>query len=185
MKHVAMIFLAFMFVMAFHFAISGNNLAFADDEHSEKYEHNQRGEHEKEDGPYKEMGKTVGWGTVIAMGAAGIIFPLRKSIKAVITNFPRTKKRFISLSKFFGKYHIVFGIVALALGSIHGLIMYLSEGELEGEGLLGLGAVLLMAIAGIFGAVLFKNKKRKTFRTAHTILISIAIILGLVHIISA
>ncbi|WP_066319144.1 hypothetical protein [Bacillus sp. FJAT-29814] len=185
MKHVAMIFLAFMFVMAFHFAVSGSNLAFADDEHGENYKHEQRGEHEKEEGPYKEIGKTVGWGTVIAMGTAGIIFPLRRSVKAVITNFPTTKKPFISLSKFFGKYHIVFGIIALALGSIHGLTMYLSEGELEGGGLVGLGAVALMAFAGIFGAVLFKNKKRKTFRTAHTILITIAIILGLVHIIAA
>ncbi|MCM3767014.1 hypothetical protein [Neobacillus niacini] len=73
----------------------------------------------------------------------------------------------------------------MALGSIHGLTMYLSEGELESEGLLGLGAVALMAIAGIFGAVLYKNKKLKTFRTAHTILISVAIFWGLVHIFAA
>ena len=63
--------------------------------------------------------------------------------------------------------------------------MYLSEGRLESEGIIGLGAFIFMMIAAIFGMVLFKNKKAKSLRTTHTILIGFALIIALVHIITS
>lgn len=179
MKHISMIFIALLFVLALHYVIPASSVSADDDE---KYEHYQLGDHDKEDSPYEDIGKTVGWGTVIAMGTSGIIFPLRRSLKTVITNFPDAKKLFVAISKFFGKYHFLFGIAALVLGSIHGITMYFSKGELESEGIIGVAAIGIMAIAGIFGAVLMKNKKVKTLRTTHTILIVFAILMGLVHI---
>ena len=74
----------------------------------------------------------------------------------------------------------------LAISIFHGVIMYLSEGELESEGIIGLGAVILMVIAGVLGTLLIKNKKSKSIRTMHTILIAFAIIVvDFVHIIGA
>ena len=135
--------------------------------------------------PYEEIGEMVGWGTVVAMGAAGILFPIRKSAKWIIKNYPESKNIYISISKFFGKYHLLIGIIALALSIFHGVAMYLSEGRLEGQGIIGLGAFILMVIAGIFGTVLFKNKKVKSLRTTHTILIAFALLTGFVHIITS
>ena len=37
----------------------------------------------EKEGPYEDIGKTVGWGTITAMGTAGLIFPLRRSMKKV------------------------------------------------------------------------------------------------------
>jgi hypothetical protein len=182
MKHIYMLCMAFLIVFVLHYAIPGSTLVSADHD-DEKYEHYHKGDHdEEEDRPYEDIGKTVGWGTVVAMGTSGILFPLRRSLKVVITNFPDAKQMFISISKFFGKYHFIFGILALVLGTLHGITMYLSEGELESEGILGLGAVAFLAIAGIVGSVLMKNKKAKALRTTHSILIVMALLIGFVHI---
>lgn len=188
MKNWHMVFLPLLFVFALTFTITGNNLVYADDH--EKYEnYGGYGEHREggkgEEGPYEEVGKNLGWGTVIAMGAAGVIFIMRRSIKSLIANFPESKNIFISISKFFGKYHILIGVIALALSIFHGAAMFLSEGELEKDGMIGLGSVVLMAIASIMGAVLFKKKKLKSLRTTHTALIGLAIVIGLVHIVGA
>ena len=75
------------------------------------------------------------------------------------------------------------GIVALALSLFHGVAMYLSEGALEIEGIIGLGAFILMMIAGVFGTVLFKNKKVKSLRTTHAVLMAITLLIGFIHII--
>ena len=182
MKYLQMIFVAFLFVFALSFVTTGSNQVLADEDDDEKYENYQGGGEEEKEGPYEDIGKTVGWGTVTAMGTAGLVFPLRRTMKKVTTNFPGAKKRFISITKFLGNNHTSFGIIALALGIAHGVTMYLSKGELEDEGIIGLGAVVLMVIAGILGAVLFKNKKSKTLKTTHSTLIAMAILIGLVHI---
>lgn len=181
MKTLQIVIFALLVMFALNFVPTATNIVSADDDY-EKYEHYEDGEEHEEDGPYEELGETVGWGTVIAMGIAGIIFPLRRSMKTVTTNFPEAKKGFISLTKFFGKFHIPIGIIALGLSIFHGITMYVSEGELESDGVIGLGSVVLMLIAGIIGAVLFKNKKAKSLRTTHTILIAIAMFIGVVHI---
>lgn len=167
-----------LFLFAINFAAEGSRVS-ADNDHEERYEHH---EGREDDDSFEDIGQIAGWGTVMAMGAAGLIFPIRRSMKSVIKNLPPAKKLFISLSMFFGKYHIVAGVLALALGVFHGVTMYLSEGELEGEGIIGLAAVILMAIVGILGTILFKKKKLKTLRTAHITLITLAIVVGLVHI---
>jgi hypothetical protein len=183
MKYLQMVFVVFLFVFALGFATTGGSLASADDDEYEgKYESYEGEGEEGGDGPYEEIGETAGWGTVIAMGTAGLIFPLRRSMKRVTTTVPEAKKIYIPITKFFGKYHILIGIGALALSIFHGVIMYLDEGALESEGMIGLGAVISMVIAGIFGAVLFKNKKAKTLRTTHSVLIAFAILIAAVHI---
>lgn len=175
-----MIFIGLLFVFALGFVSAGSHLVSADDDFDKKYEHHEG--HDKDEKDYEDIGKTVGWGTAAAIGAAGLIFPIRRSTKFMVKNFPDRKKLFISLSKFFGKYHLFIGVIALGLSITHGVVMYLDKGELEGEGMIGLAAVILMAIAGIVGAVLFKNKKAKTLRTAHTGVIALAILIGLIHI---
>ena len=183
MKYLNMLLLSFLFVFTLSYVSIGSNHVSAEDDHDEKYENHEGDQKvEGEDGAFKEIGGVVGWGTVVAMGAAGVIFPIRKSAKWVITNYPKSKNKFIWLSKFIGKYHMLIGIIALALGIVHGVTMYISEGELEGKGILGLGAVIFMIVAGIFGAVLNKNKKVKSLRTTHTILIVFAIMIVIVHI---
>jgi hypothetical protein len=185
MKYLQMVFIAFLFVFALGFVTTGTNLVSADNDDDERYEQQEGGYGEEEDGPYEEIGETVGWGTVIAMGAAALIFPIRRSMKSVIANFPEAKTIFIAISRFFGKYHIFIGVTALALSIFHGVAMYLSEGELESGGIIGLAAVILMVIAGILGTFLIKNKKSKSIRTTHTILIAFAIIIGFVHIVGS
>jgi hypothetical protein len=186
MRLLKTVFLALFFVIGLNY-FNGGNLAFADDDFDDKYEnHEEGGDYEHgdggKDGEFEEIGETVGWGTVIAMGAAGLIFPIRRSAKTIIKSYPESKNVYLSISKFFGKYHILIGIAALALAIFHGTMMFLSEGELEGEGIVGLGSGVLMAIAGILGIFLFKNKKLKNLRTTHTILIAFAIGIGLIHI---
>ena len=180
MKYLKILLMSFLFIFTLSYVTIGSNLVSADDDFDEKYENHE--ESDSEEGAFKEIGGMVGWGTVVAMGAAGVIFPIRRSAKWVIKNYPESKNIFISISKFFGKYHILIGIIALALSIFHGVTMYLSEGELEGQGIIGLGAVILMVIAGIVGSVLYKNKKVKSLRTAHITLTAFALLIGFIHI---
>lgn len=181
MKCLRLLLISFLFVFAFSYVIIGSELVSADDDYEEKYEFHE--EEDDDEGAYEDMGEAVGWGTVITMGAAGLIFPVRRSGKWILTNYPKSRKIYIFISKALGKYHLFIGIMALALSIFHGVAMYLSEGELEGEGIIGLGAVIVMLIAGILGTFLFKNKKSNTLRTTHTILIVFALLIGFAHIV--
>ncbi|WP_342431514.1 hypothetical protein [Neobacillus sp. FSL H8-0543] len=183
MKNLKMFLISILFVFGLSYVVIESNQVSADDDFEEKYEIHE--EDDDEEGTYEEIGKTIGWGTVIAMGAAGLIFPIRRSAKWIITNYPKSKNIFISISKFLGKYHLYLGLIALALSIFHGVAMYLSEGKLESEGIIGLGAVIFMMIAGILGTVLFRNKKVNILRTTHTTLIAFALLIGFVHIITS
>lgn len=185
MGYLKLLLISFLFILSFHFLTVGNNV-YA--EENEKYE-----EHEDDHGEYdegeennslKEIGGMVGWGTVVSMGAAGLIFPMRRSTKSVITRFPSYKQMYLSFTKFIGKYHLFIGIAALALGGLHGVTMFLSEGELEGRGLIGLTAVIFMVLAAIVGSILAKNKKIRNIRRLHSILILTSIIVVFIHIVS-
>lgn len=183
MKFIKMLLIAFFSIFIISYATIENNLVSADDDYEEKYETHE----DKDDGEeaYEDLGETVGWGTIIAMGTAGLIFPIRRSSKSIITNYPKSKKAVLSISKFVGKYHLFIGTIALTMGIIHGVTMYLSEGNLESEGIIGLGAFLLMMLAAFFGTILFKNKKMKSLRTIHTALIAVTFLVGFIHIISS
>ena len=180
MKYLKMLLMSFLFIFTLSYVTIGSNIVSADDDFDERYENHE--ESDSKEGAFKEIGGMVGWGTVVAMGAAGVIFPIRKSAKWVITNYPKSKNRFILISKFIGKYHLLIGVIALALSIFHGVTMYLSEGGLEGQGIIGLGAVILMMIAGILGSVLNKNKKVKSLRTAHMTLTAFALLIVFIHI---
>lgn len=184
MKNFKLVFIAFFFILGLNYVSTGNSLVLADDHFEEKYEIH--GDDDGgDDGPYEDIGKTIGWGTVMTMAAAGVIFPIRRSMKWAIKNFPAAKSMFITISKFFGKYHIFIGIIALALGILHGAAMYLSEGELESEGILGLGAAVLMVIAAVTGALLYKKRKAKSLRNIHITLMVFAILIGFIHVFSS
>ena len=156
----------------------------ADDDFEEKYENHGEDDDGGEDA-YEEIGKMVGWGTVIAMGAAGILFPIRKSAKWIITNYPKSKNIFIKFSKFFRKYHLLIGIIVLALSLFHGVAMYLSEGEIgKGRDYWNRG-IYFHDDRSHFWNGLIKNKKVKSLRTTHTILIGFALIIAFVHIITS
>lgn len=181
MKSFKMLLISLLSIFVVSFVPIESNFVSADDDFEEKYEYH--GE-DREDEAYEEIGEMAGWGTVLASVAAGILFPIRKSAKWILTNIPEGKRIFISISKFFGKYHLFIGIVALALSLFHGVTMYLSEG-LEIEGMVGLGAFILMIIASVFGTILFKNKKVKSLRTTHTVLMAFTLLIGFIHIIAS
>jgi len=184
MKYFKMLLLTFLAIFILSFGTIESSFVSADDDFEERYENQGKGDDDEEE-PYEDLGEMVGWGTVIAMGAAGVIFPIRKSAKWILSNYPKSKRTFRSMSKFFGRYHLLIGTVALALSIFHGVIMYLSEGALETEGVIGLGALIVLVIAGLFGAALYKNKKVKRLKTIHTILIGFTLLIVFVHIISS
>lgn len=184
MKYLKILLISFLSIFILSFVTLERNFVSANDVYAGKYENHEEHGDNKE-GAYKEIGGMVGWGTVMSMGAAGLIFPIRKSAKWILKNYPASKSLFISISKFFGKYHLFIGTAAITLGIFHGVTMYLSEGELETGGVIGLGALILMMIAGVFGAALFKNKKVKSLRSLHAILIAFAILIVFIHIVTS
>ncbi|MHC0039630.1 hypothetical protein [Pseudoneobacillus sp. C159] len=185
MKYFKIILVMFLSIFIIHFLSLESHVVSADDDFTKRYGGEQRDDHHDEEGPYKDIGKTIGWGTIIAMSAAGTIFPIRKSLKWMMTNYPNLKKLLISISKFFGKYHSFIGLLALIFGIFHGVTMYISEGKLESEGIIGLGSLIFMMVAAIFGLALSKNIKVKRLRTSHTILMAIALFIGFIHIFSS
>lgn len=187
MKYMKLLMLTFLLLVGF--GAVANTVVFADDDDDEKYEYNfegrygeHHGGHDEDDGPYEEVGKMLGWGTAAAMGVAGVFFPMRRSMKWTIAQWPSAKSSVISLTKFFGKIHVPLGIIALAISIVHGVTMFISEGELDDDGIIGLASIIFMAIAVIFGATLLKNKKSKTVRTMHISLIGLALLIGVFHI---
>ncbi|WP_071394769.1 hypothetical protein [Bacillus tuaregi] len=182
MKVLKMLLIALFFVFSLSYVAVGSNVVSADDDYEEDYENHD--EEEKEE-IYEELGETLGWASVIAMVAAGLLFPFRKSAKWIVIHYPRLKTHYISIVKFFGKYHLAIGIIAFAVTIFHGVTMYLSEGKLGDDGIIGLGSGILMVIAGIIGFFLFKNKKVKILRTTHMILFAFALLIGVVHIIAS
>lgn len=184
MQYFKMLLISLLAIFIISLVTIENNFVSADDDFEEKYE-NHWEKHDHGDEAYEDIGEMVGWGTIIAMGAAAIIFPIRKSAKQILKNYPASKKFYIPFSKFFGKYHLLIGTIALVLSMLHGVFMYLSEGALESEGVIGLGAFILMVLAAIFGTVLYKNKKVKSLRTTHIVLMAFAFLIGIVHIITS
>jgi uncharacterized protein YhhL (DUF1145 family) len=172
-------FLAFFIVAAIGF--STVNVALADDDYEhERYEHHW--EDDENESPFEEAGNIAGWVTFAAMGAAGILFPARRLAKTVIKEFASAKNLVVSLNKFLGKGHVLFGLFALVFALVHGMTMFLDEGKLEGDGAAGLSAAIFMFFSGIFGMILLKNKKSKMIRNVHMVLIGISLCIALFHI---
>ncbi|HHY74857.1 MAG TPA: hypothetical protein GX497_16840 [Bacillus bacterium] len=174
------------------------NPSFADDDEHYKYrtgdndkgryddyygEHG-KGGHEK-DGLLEEGGELLGWGTVIAIGGAGLIMPLRRGSRSLIKKFPNTKNTIISALKLVGKSHLWIGSLAILLGAIHGVLMYIDEGEFGFEGVTGTISVGLMAIAAIFGALLMKKRGNNQLRSIHLGFLIVAVLIGAVHVLIA
>ncbi len=180
MKRIQLLFMASLFVLSLNYGIFATDIANADDFYQENYEHN--GEDHKKDSAFEEIGELLGWGTAIVVGIAWLLFPVRRSAKMILTNIPEAKTLFISISRFLGKNHVFIGVTALVLSIVHGIFMYISEGKLESEGFTGIASVLFMVIAGIIGMVLMKNKKAKSARTTHIILLVFATVIGAFHI---
>ncbi|MFB6465570.1 hypothetical protein ACE38V_02000 [Cytobacillus sp. Hz8] len=188
MKYFQLIFASVILIFILGFGVT-NSIAFADDDghHFEKHDDGKygdyQGDHEKE-GPIEEIGKMIGWGTAIAMGFAALLYPFRRSLKTLISQFSKWKNTFISFGKFITKNHVLIGLIALTLSILHGALMFLKEGELEGEGIIGLGSVLFIVLAAILGSKLMQNKKSKRLRTIHMVFISFALFLAITHIIA-
>lgn len=170
--------------------------SFADDDDHEDYrsgefyndhydEHDGEYGEREEDGPLKEGGELLGWGTVIAIGGAGALMPLRRSSRSLIKKFPNAKGRIISTLKLVGKSHIWIGAIAILLSSIHGVLMYINEGEFGFREIAGTVSVGLMAIAAVFGVLLLKNKGNNQFRSIHFGFLIVAVLIGAVHVLIA
>lgn len=158
--------------------------SFADDDHH-KYRtgefYNDHDEHDENEA-LEEGGELLGWGTVIAIGGAGALMPLRRGSRSLIKKFPNAKGRIISTLKLLGKSHIWIGTLAILLSSIHGVLMYLNEREFGFDEISGIISVGLMAIAAVFGILLLKNKGSKQFRSIHFGFLIVAVIIGTVHV---
>ena len=87
------IFAATLFALVSITVVTNHDVVFADDE-EEEYEYHDRKEKEGDEG-LEEIGEVVGWGSVLVLGAAGLIFPARRLTKTVISTLPTIKKRYI------------------------------------------------------------------------------------------
>lgn len=183
--------IAVLFLLVLSF-VAQPSFADDDDDHDEyrsgeyydEYGEHGEGGHD-DDGPLKEGGELLGWGTVIAIGGAGVLMPLRRSSRSLIKKFPNAKAGIISSLKFVGKSHIWIGALALVLSSVHGVLMYLNEGEFGFREISGTISVGLMAIAAIFGVLLMKNKGNQQFRSIHFGFLIVAVLIGAVHVLIA
>ncbi|WP_342543986.1 hypothetical protein [Lysinibacillus sp. FSL K6-4013] len=173
----------FGIVLVVMFFLYDVNPIYADDIFEGKDEYDEgNGRQQHEEGRYEDLGELIGWCTFIGIGAAGMIFPIRTFLKSVTRTFPQSKGLYLSVAKLIGRYHILFGTMALLLGIGHGLIMYFNEGELENEGIMGLIVIILLLITAIIGTNLFNNRKNRSLRTIHMTIAAISVITGGIHI---
>lgn len=172
--------------------------SFADDDDHDKYKsgeyfNGRYDEHDREHGEgdddeneaLEEGGELLGWGTVIAIGGASVLMPLRKGSRRLIKKFPNAKSGIVSSLKLLRKSHIWIGALAILLSSVHGVMMYLNEGEFGFHEISGTISVGLMAIAAIFGVLLLKNKGNQQFRSIHFGFLIVAVMIGAVHVLIA
>ena len=171
-------------LLILNFITISNDVVVADSDIDEEHEYyDGSNKEEQEDELYEEIGEVIGWCTIILIGAAGLLFVVRRIMKPVITTFPTSKQLYISFTKFLGKYHILIGVTALVLGIAHGLLMYFNEGKLDSEGIIGVAAVILFVIGAIDGAILNKNRKNKSARTIHMFFVALGVVLGIIRIV--
>lgn len=180
MKLLQLIIIFFLLVIALGYGMNANTFVFADDDHGDYY-HDR--EHDDDDeSPFEEIGEIAGWGTAILMGSAGMLFPIRKTIKILLKHLPSSKNMVIFFSKLFSKQHVFFGILALVAGIAHGIFMFLDEGELELEAFIGMSSILFMLVAALLGGFLIKNKKAKALRKTHISLLVLSSFIAIIHI---
>ncbi len=156
-------------------------ITLADDDDEREYIGH--GRHDEEESPYEELGEVLGWGSVFLALGAGLPYPFRRFLPKLTEKLPIFKSRIISLIRLLTKKHVLLGLLAIALMVIHGWIMYLAEGELDGEGWLGIIAGSLFVIAIIPGSILIKNKRVKFARKFHTTTLIIAGLTVLIHVV--
>ena len=177
-------FLALLLLLVISFVVQPS---FADDDHNKYREgefyngHYDKHKHDENEA-LEEGGELLGWGTVIAIGGAGALMPLRRGSRSIIKKFPNAKSGIISALKFLGKSHIWIGALALILSSVHGVMMYFNEREFGFDEISGTISVGLMAIAAVFGVLLMKNKGSKQYRSFHFAFLIVAVIIGAVHV---
>lgn len=180
MKYVKLVLVALLIVVVYCSAPEVS-LVSADDNFGDNQRYSEN-DHDKER-PYEDIAGLIGWGTVILLGAAGAIYPIRRLTKIVIMHFPEFKKTYLFIVKKIGKYHLIIGLLTLLLGAAHGILMYVSEWKLESDGLIGLIGLVFMFVATIVGIVLNKYRKMKSLRTIHLILVVVAVLISIVHIV--
>ena len=159
--------------------------SFADDDHHKyrtgEYYNDYNDEHDENEA-LEEGGELLGWGTVIAIGGASVLMPLRRGSRSLIKKFPNAKSGIISTLRLVGKSHIWIGALAIILSIIHGVMMYINEREFGFDEISGTISVGLMAIAAVFGVLLMKNKGSKQYRSFHFAFLIVAVIIGAVHV---
>ncbi|MBY0124346.1 hypothetical protein [Bacillus sp. S/N-304-OC-R1] len=181
MNKIYLFFISFLIILAINLAGHSQNHVFAND-HGDHFEYKDK--HHDANHQLKEAGGLVGWGAVVGIGLAGALFPIRRSSKVVIKKVPSVKNLVITTSRLLGKYHVHLGILVIILTIIHGIAMYIGKGELGIQGVIGLMSFVLLMTASIIGGFLIKNKKSKSFRKAHMVLVILFILVGAVHILS-
>jgi hypothetical protein len=167
-----------------YFAIGQANYAFAGDDKTKIHGHYEKHEKQEERGgkATKEGGKLLGWGAVSVALSAGALFPLRRNATFIMKTFPNAKQFFVLLLKLLTKWHMLIGAAAFTFAAAHGILMYVSKGELEIREYLGIIATAFMGIAAIFGTVLSKNKASSSIRSAHIGLLFAAGVFIVFHI---
>lgn len=138
----------------------------------------------EEDEILEEVGELFGWGIVVFGVAAGLLFPLRRYSKTLLQRFPSIRDWFRKVLRNLAKLHPFIGLIALSLALVHGIIMFIDEGELGFREWIGVAAFILLAIAGVYGWNLLKKKKKnvREQRKTHIMFIVAVIILATIHI---
>lgn len=146
-----------------------------DDEYKTNYENEKEGNE-----AFEEIGEVTGWGSIVFAVGAGLLFPMRKWLFKILSN-TLGKVQSAKIFKFIRKIHIPIGLISIGIGAAHGVLMYISEDELEIRDWIGMGGIGFMLIAMIFGFFMMK-KKQKTVWTLHVSTLSLAGALIAIHV---
>ncbi|OZI11047.1 hypothetical protein CEW92_13635 [Bacillaceae bacterium SAS-127] len=150
--------------------------------HADEYEHHDESHEDGENEVLKEGGELIGWAGIASFGLAATLFPLRKLIKPVKKRWPDKAAHTAKAARLSGKWHMSIGVLTLLMASIHGIMMFLAERELELREYMGIGATVLMAIAAVIGYILSANKRSKGTRFTHMGVLGIAAVMTLIHL---
>lgn len=136
--------------------------------------------------PIESIGKFFGWVTLgVSVVGAASLFIFRKALMKFKNATPEMKDMLESGEKTMKKWHIPMGSIALGIGLIHGVTMFLNVEVLEMNEWTGMATLGMMVIGGILGIFLaLKKEIPSTLRLVHSLFFMVAGVVLFFHIVS-